>query len=171
MVSFNKQSGDFMKTLKILILSLATVFAFSSFVQADTVTFTGTGYITTNIEVSATPDGNNLQKYTNSGIWVQEGLPEGFPSTIVGDCQGAAVSTAEWASLGDTFICIATDIDGDGFINAGGSTKPDYSDCHAETVAAWGKYADVTQSVKCRFAGRVTPNAIILTWTGEFTTP
>ena len=44
--------------------------------------------------------------------------PRGFPSTIVGDCQGAAVSTAEWASLGDTFICIATDIDGDGFINA-----------------------------------------------------
>ena len=73
--------------------------------------------------------------------------------------------------MGDAFICIATDVDGDGFINAGGSTKPDYSDCHAETVAAWGKYADVTQSVKCRFAGRVTPNAIILTWTGEFTTP
>ena len=42
-------------------LSLTTVFAFSNFVQADTVTFTGTGYITTNIEVSATPDGNNLQ--------------------------------------------------------------------------------------------------------------
>jgi hypothetical protein len=77
----------------------------------------------------------------------------------------------EWASLGDSFICVATDGDGDGFINAGGSTKPDYSDCHAATVAAWGKYADVTQSVKCRFAGRVTPNAIMLTWTGEFTTP
>ena len=73
--------------------------------------------------------------------------------------------------MGDTFICVATDGDGDGFINVGGSTQPDYSDCHAETVAAWGKYADVTQSVKCRFAGRVTPNAIILTWTGEFTTP
>ena len=86
MININKQSGDFMKTLKILILSLATVFAFSSFVLADTVTFTGTGYITTNIEVSATPDGNNLQKYTNSGIWVQEGLPEGFPSNLVGDC-------------------------------------------------------------------------------------
>ena len=152
-----------MKTLKILILSLATVFAFSSFVLAETVTFTGTGYITTNVEVSATPDGRNLQNYTNSGFWVQEGLPEGFPGTIVADCQGVALATAEWASLGDTFICIATDIDGDGFINAGGSTQPDYSDCHAKTVAAWGKYADVTTSVKCKFAGPVTPNAIILT--------
>ena len=160
-----------MKLLKQSIACFVAVFAISGAALAGTVTFTGTGYITTNIEVSATPDGNNLQKYTNSGIWVQEGLPEGFPSTIVGDCQGAAVSTAEWASLGDTFICIATDIDGDGFINAGGSTKPDYSDCHAETVAAWGKYADVTQSVKCKFVGRVTPNAIMLTWTGEFTTP
>ena len=171
MINFNKHSGELMKTLKILILSLATVFAFSSFVLAETVTFTGTGYITTNVEVSATPDGRNLQNYTNSGFWVQEGLPEGFPGTIVADCQGVALATAEWASLGDTFICVATDIDGDGFINAGGSTQPDYSDCHAKTVAAWGKYADVTTSVKCKFAGPVTPNAIILTWTGEFTTP
>ena len=160
-----------MKILKTLILTFATIFAFSSFALAETVTFTGTGYVTTNIEVSATPDGRNLQHYTNSGFWVQEGLPEGFPSTIVADCQGVALSTAEWASLGDSFICVATDGDGDGFINAGGSTQPDYSDCHAATVAAWGKYADVTQSVKCKFAGRVTPNAIMLTWTGEFTTP
>ena len=160
-----------MNLLKTLIITLATIFAFSSFALAETVTFTGTGYVTTNIEVSATSDGRNLQHYTNSGFWVQEGLPEGFPSTIVADCQGVALSTAEWASLGDTFICVATDGDGDGFINAGGSTKPDYSDCNAKTVAAWGKYADVTQSVQCRFAGRVTPNAIILTWTGEFTTP
>ena len=160
-----------MKLLKTLILTLATIFAFSSFALAETVTFTGTGYVTTNIEVSATPDGRNLQHYTNSGFWVQEGLPEGFPSTIVADCQGVALSTAEWASLGDSFICVATDGDGDGFINAGGSTKPDYSDCHAETVAAWGKYTGVTQSVQCKFVGRVTPSAIILTWTGEFTTP
>ena len=91
MININKQSGDFMKTLKILILSLTTVFAFSSFALAETVTFTGTGYITTNIEVSATSDGRNLQHYTNSGFWVQEGLPEGFPSTIVADCQGVAI--------------------------------------------------------------------------------
>ena len=160
-----------MKLLKTLMLTLVTIFAFSSFALAETVTFTGTGYVTTNIDVTATPDGRNLQHYTNSGFWIQEGLPEGFPSTIVADCQGVALSTAEWASLGDSFICVATDGDGDGFINAGGSTKPDYSDCHAETVAAWRKYADVTQSVQCKFAGRVTPNAIMLTWTGEFTTP
>ena len=47
MISFNKQSGDFTKTLKILILSLATVFAFSSFALADTVTVTGVAYGTT----------------------------------------------------------------------------------------------------------------------------
>ena len=125
-----------MKLLKTLILTLATIFAFSSFALSETVTFTGTGYITTNIEVSATSDGRNLQHYTNSGFWVQEGLPEGFPSVILADCQGVALSNAEWASLGDTFICVAADSDGDGFINAGGSTQPDYSDCHASTVAA-----------------------------------
>ena len=160
-----------MKLLKQSITCFVAFFIISGAALADTVTFSGTAYIKTNIEVSATPDGRNLQNYTNSGFWVQEGLPEGFPSTLVADCQGVALSTAEWASLGDTFICVATDSDGDGFINAGGSTQPDYSDCHAETVAAWGKYADVTQSVKCWFAGRVTPNAIILNWTGEFTTP
>ena len=160
-----------MKLLKTLILTFATIFTFSSFALAETVTFTGTGYVTTNIEVSATSDGRNLQHYTNSGFWIQEGLPEGFPGTVVADCQGVALATAEWANLGDAFICVATDGDGDGFINAGGSTKAVYSDCHAETVAAWGKYADVTQSVQCKFVGRVTPNAIMLTWTGEFTTP
>ena len=36
-----------MRTLKILILSLVTVFAFSSFVLADTVTVTGITYGTT----------------------------------------------------------------------------------------------------------------------------
>ena len=36
-----------MRTLKILILSLATVFSFSSFVLADTVTVSGTAYGTT----------------------------------------------------------------------------------------------------------------------------
>ena len=160
-----------MKLLKQSITCFVAFFIISGAALAGTVAFTGTGYLTTNIEVTATSDGRNLQNYTNSGFWVQEGLPEGFPSNLVADCQGVALSTAEWASLGDSFICVATDGDGDGFINAGGSTKPDYSDCHAETVAAWGKYADVTQSVKCWFAGRVTPNAIILNWTGEFTTP
>ena len=47
MINFNKQSGEYMKTLKILILSLATVFTFSSFVLADTVTVTGIAYGTT----------------------------------------------------------------------------------------------------------------------------
>ena len=160
-----------MKLLKQSITCFVAFIIISGAALAGTVAFTGTGYLTTNIEVSATSDGRNLQNYTNSGFWVQEGLPEGFPSNLVADCQGVALSTAEWASLGDTFICVATDSDGDGFINAGGSTQPDYSDCHASTVAAWGKYADVTQSIKCHFAGRMSPNAIILKWTGEFTTP
>ena len=50
-----------MRTLKILILSLATVFAFSSFVLADTVTVTGIAYGTTlTSEETVTPDGNTL---------------------------------------------------------------------------------------------------------------
>ena len=45
------------------------------------------------------------------------------------------------------------------------------SDCHAETVAGWGKYADVTQTVQCHFVENITQNTFILAWTGEFTTP
>jgi len=160
-----------MKLLKQSIVCFVAVFVISGAALAGTVAFTGTGYLTTNIEVSATSDGRNLQNYTNSGFWVQEGLPEGFPNNVVGNCQGAAVTTAEWASLGDTFICVATDIDGDGFVNVGGSSNPDYSDCHAETVAGWGKYANVTQTVQCHFVENITQNTFILKWTGEFTTP
>ena len=66
MISFNKQSGEFMKTLKILILSLATVFAFSSFVLADTVIVTGVAYGTTlTSEETVTPDDNTLVRSTN----------------------------------------------------------------------------------------------------------
>ena len=160
-----------MKLLKQLIACFVAVFALSGAALADTVAFTGTGYLTTNIEVSATSDGRNLQNYTNSGFWVQEGLPEGFPSTLVADCQGVALSTAEWASLGDAFICVVTDIDGDGFVNVGGSSNPDYSDCHGETMAGWGKYANATTTVQCHFVENITQNTFILKWTGEFTTP
>ena len=160
-----------MKLLKQSIACFVAFFIISGAALADTVTFTGTGYMTMNMEISTMSDGRNLQKYTNTGVWVQEGLPEGFPSNVVGDCQGAAVTTPEWASLGDTFICIATDIDGDGFVYVGGSSNPDYSDCHAETVAGWGKYANVTQTVQCHFVENITQNTFILKWTGEFTTP
>ena len=69
-----------MKFLKIFILSLATVFAFSSFVLADTVTVTGVAYGTTlTSEETVTPDGNTLVRSTNHSIWVLDGLPEGFP--------------------------------------------------------------------------------------------
>ena len=160
-----------MKLLKQSIVCFVAVFVISGAVLAGTVTFTGTGYMTANLEISTMPDGRHLQQYTNTGVWVQEGLPEGFPNNVVGNCQGAAVTTAEWASLGDTFICVATDIDGDGFVNVGGSSNPDYSDCHGETVAGWGKYANVTQTVQCHFVENITQNTFILKWTGEFTTP
>jgi len=159
-----------MKFFKKTMLAMLTV-AISSVSLAGTVTITGTGYVSTNIDTTSTPDGNSLHSYSNHGFWVQEGLPEGFPATLYGDCKGSNLTTAQWANIGDTFICTATDIDGDGFVNVGRANNPDYSDCHFETVAGWGKYANVTQKGKCHFAGNVTPNSIILKWTGEFTTP
>ena len=76
-----------MKTVKILILSLTTVFAFSNFVQADTVTITGIAYGTTlTEELTPTPDGNTLVRSTNHSIWVIDGLPEGFPNKVSANC-------------------------------------------------------------------------------------
>ena len=77
-----------MRTLKILILSLATVFSFSSFVLADTVTVTGIAYGTTlTSEETVRPDGNTSSINTNHAVWVIDGLPEGFPSMVSSNCQ------------------------------------------------------------------------------------
>ena len=174
MINFNQQSGEFMKTLKILILSLATVFAFSSFVQADTVTVTGVAYGTTlTTEQTVLPDGNTLVRNTNHSIWVQEGLPEGFPNKLSAHCQDMSLRSPEFANLGITWSCIATDVDGDGFINVGGDPNPDWSGCFYKSVAGWGKYAGVTRSGKCAFGGNISKdgNDWSLTWTGDFTTP
>ena len=161
-----------MKLLKQLIACFVAAFVISGAVLAGTTTITGVAYATTTSnEVSDMPDGRHLQKSTNSGVWVQEGLPEGFPSKLVADCQNVTVMSAEWANVGNTFICIATDIDGDGFVNVGGASAADWSDCHAETVAGWGKYASVTQTVQCHFVENITQNTFILKWAGEFTTP
>ena len=174
MISFNKQSGEFMKTLKILILSLATVFAFSSFVQADTVTITGIAYGTTlTEELTATPDGNTLVRSTNHSIWVIDGLPEGFPSKLSANCQNLSLRSPEFANLGITWACTATDVDGDGFINTGGDTNPDWSGCSYKTIAGWGKYAGLVQSGKCAFGGNISADGKdwALTFGGDFTTP
>ena len=161
-----------MKLLKQSIACFVAVFVISGAVLAGTANITGTAYVTLgDSEMSVTADGHNLQEYTNSGVWVQEGMPEGFPSKMVAECKGTTVYSAEWANLGDTFICKATDIDGDGFVNVGGASNPDFSDCHAETVAGWGKYAGSTQTVQCAFVENITQNTFILKWTGEFTTP
>jgi hypothetical protein len=160
-----------MKLLKQSIACFVAVFVISGAVLAGTANITGTAYVTLNMEMSVTADGHNLQEYTNTGVWVQDGMPEGFPSKMVAECKGTTVYSAEWANLGDTFICKATDIDGDGFVNVGGASNPDFSDCHAETVAGWGKYAGSTQTVQCAFVENITQNTFILKWTGEFTTP
>ena len=96
-----------MRTLKILILSLVTVFSFSSFVLADTVTVTGIAYGTTlTSEETVTPDGNTLVRSTNHGTWVLEGLPEGFPSMLSANCQNMSLRSPEFANLGITFAHI-----------------------------------------------------------------
>jgi hypothetical protein len=163
-----------MRTLKILILSLVTVFAFSSFVLADTVTVTGIAYGTTlTSEETVTPDGNTLVRSTNHGTWVLEGLPEGFPSMLSANCQNMSLRSPEFANLGLTFNCTATDVDGDGFINVGGDPNPDWSGCFYKSVAGWGKYAGVTRSGKCAFGGNISADGKVwsLTWSGDFITP
>ena len=163
-----------MKTLKILILSFATVFTFSSFVFADTVTVSGIAYGTTlTSEETVTPDGNTLVISTNHTIWVLEGLPEGFPSMLSANCQNMSLRSPEFANLGLTFNCTATDVDGDGFINVGGDPNPDWSGCFFKSVAGWGKYAGVTRSGKCAFGGNISADGKdwSLTWSGDFTTP
>ena len=163
-----------MKTLKILILSLTTLFAFSNFVQADTVTVTGIAYGTTlTEELTLTPDGNTLVRSTNHSIWVIDGLPEGFPNKMSANCQNMSLRSPEFANLGLTWACTGTDVDGDGFINVGGDPNPDWSGCFFESVAGWGKYAGVTQSGKCAFGGNVSADGKdwVLTFGGDFTTP
>ena len=65
-----------MKLLKQSIACFVAFFIISGAALAGTVTFTGTGYITLgDSEMSVTADGHNLQEYTNSGVWVQEGMP------------------------------------------------------------------------------------------------
>ena len=163
-----------MKTLKILILSLATVFAFSSFVLADTVTVTGIAYGTTlTSEQTVGPDGNTSSINTNHAIWVIDGLPEGFPNMLSSNCQTMSLRSPEFANLGMTWTCTVTDVDGDGFINVGGDPNPDWSGCFYKTVASWGKYAGLTQSGKCAFGGNVSADGKdwALTFGGDFTTP
>ena len=174
MINFNKQSGELMKTLKILILSLATVFAFSSFVLADTVTVTGIAYGTTlTSEQTDRPDGNISSINTNHAIWVIDGLPEGFPNMLSSNCQTMSLRSPEFANLGMTWTCTVTDVDGDGFINVGGDPNPDWSGCFYKSVAGWGKYTGVTRSGTCAFGGNISADGKdwSLTWSGDFTTP
>ena len=164
-----------MRTLKLLMLfSLATVFTFSSIVQADTVTVTGIAYgHTLTSEQTVRPDGNTSSINTNHAVWVIDGLPEGFPSMVSSNCQTMSLRSPEFANLGMTWTCTVTDVDGDGFINVGGDPNPDWSGCFYKSVAGWGKYAGVTRSGKCAFAGNVTAdgNVWALKFGGDFTTP
>ena len=163
-----------MRTLKILILSLATVFSFSSFVLADTVTVTGIAYgHTLTSEQTVRPDGNTSLMNTNHAVWIIDGLPEGFPSMVSSNCQTMSLRSPEFANLGMTWTCTTTDVDGDGFINVGGDPNPDWSGCFYKSVTGWGKYAEVTRSGKCAFVGNISADGSVwaLQWSGDFTTP
>ena len=163
-----------MKFLKTSVLAIAAVFAMGNLASAETVTFTGIAYGTTlTSEQTVLPDGNTLVISTNHSIWVQDGLPEGFPSKVSANCQNSSLRSPEFANLGITWTCTAKDIDGDGFINTGGDPNPDWSGCFFKTVAGWGKYAGVTVSGKCAFGGNISADGTdwSLTWTGEITTP
>jgi len=163
-----------MKFLKQSIVCFVAFLALNGFVLAGTMTETGTAYGTTlTQEETVLPDGNVLTRGTDQSIWVQEGVPEGFPSMLMGNCQSMGLRSPEFANLGFTWACTATDIDGDGFINLGGDANPDWSGCNYKSVAGWGKYAGVTRSGTCYFAGNVTADGShwVLKWSGETTYP
>ena len=163
-----------MKFLKTSVLALAAVFAMGNLASAETVTFTGIAYGTTlTSEQTVLPDGNTLVISTGHSIWVQDGLPEGFPSKVSANCQNSSLRSPEFANLGITWACTATDVDGDGFINTGGDPNPDWSGCFYKTVAGWGKYAGLVQSGKCAFGGNISADGKdwALTFGGDFTTP
>ena len=87
-----------MKLLKQSIACFVAVFVISGAVLAGTTTITGTAFVTLgDVEASTLSDGGNLSEYTNSGVWVLEGMPEGFPSKMAADCVGSTVYSAEWA--------------------------------------------------------------------------
>jgi hypothetical protein len=161
-----------MKLLKRSIACVIACFVFNSVVLAETVTITGIAYGTRiSTEETVLSDGNF--KYINSdhSIWVQEGMPEGYPSMASADCRNIGIRSPDYANLGSSWTCTITDIDGDGFVNVGSGIMPDWSGCNYETVAGWGKYTGISQSGTCAFAGQITATDWMLKWTGEFTTP
>jgi hypothetical protein len=161
-----------MKLLKQSIVFFIGCFVFINLELAETVNITGTAYGSTisseEIELS---DGNFKYNNLDHSIWVQEGLPEGYPSMASADCRTTGLRSPDYVNLGSSWTCTITDIDGDGFINVGSDVKPDWSGCNYETVAGWGKYAGISQSGSCAFAGTVSATDWMLKWTGEFTTP
>lgn len=160
-----------MKMYKKIVLAAISVFAVSSVALAGSYTVNGTSYASMSADNTTTPDGNTMSNYTNNAIWILEGMPEGFPSSLVGSCKGVSLTSPEWANLGDVFICTAIDADGDGFVNVGSDTSADWTGCSYERVSAWGKYAGTTESGACWFAGSVDADHFILQWTATFTTP
>ena len=160
------------KLFQKIIACVVACFIFNSAVQADTVTITGTAYGSrTSTEETVLSDGN--LKYINfdHSIWVQEGMPEGYPSMVSGDCRNVGLRSPDFVNLGSSWTCTITDIDGDGFINIGSDVAPDWSGCNYEAVSGWGKYAGISQSGTCSYAGNITATDWVLKWTGEFTTP
>jgi len=163
-----------MKMFNTLILAAISVFAVSNSALAGTVKITGFDYGTTlTTDATVLPSGNTLVKQHTQVIMIVEGLPEGFPSMNSGSCQYMGLSSPEYANLGFTISCVVTDIDGDGYIFAGGDTNPDWSGCQVKSVAGWGKYAGTTLSSTCTFVGNVTAdgNQWVAKWSADFTTP
>ena len=116
-------------------------------------------------------DGNFKYINFDHSIWVQEGMPDGYPSMVSGDCTNVGIRSPDFANLGNSWTCTVTDIDGDGFINVGSDVMPDWSGCNYKTVTGWGKYAGIAQSGNCAFGGNITATDWVLKWTGDFTTP
>ena len=91
------------KLFKKSIVCIVACLIFNSAVHAETVTITGTAYGSrTSTEETVLSDGNF--KYINSdhSIWVQEGMPEGYPNMVSGDCRNIGLRSPDFVNLGSS---------------------------------------------------------------------
>ena len=155
------------------LLLLGAILAVSTGATAGEVNETGIGYMYQDSRVdTVTSDGLIYSEDSSHGVWLVEGLPEGYPTVYRGGCTGSWLTSEQGANFGSSWRCKATDNDGDGFFNVGSLTAPDWSDCSFKIVAGWGKFSGMTGEGNCQplgpFAGQDTSS---YSWTSVWHLP
>ena len=110
------------------------------------ITGKGNGYCTFNGEFQKLSDGSFLQEQKCIEFYFDDGAPEIFPGKVTAECTYTNRFSEEMTQTSSHGVCIAKDVDNDGFIAVNGWSKPDYSDLKFETHGGWGKYMNTTAS-------------------------